>query len=157
MIECNKPKQPISIRQPAVNATDGPNITIPIPRVWNVIYNTHVSFMRIFRYCEINSNLLNSRDAGASLGYSDRRLCSDGCPSTSVVCDAQQQQQWLLGPPLDIFVHRPPFLVVLSSAAYHVGIHGRIMIVGDAWLLSNRNARQTDRQSKKTYIIYRKQ
>ena len=36
----------------------------------------------------ITNELNNTRDAQASLGYSDRRICCDDCPSTSVIRDA---------------------------------------------------------------------
>ena len=49
--------------------------------------------------CGIGVVLTNSLPIGqATLGYSDRRLCSNGCPSTSVVCNAQQLLQWLAYP-----------------------------------------------------------
>ena len=36
------------------------------------------------------NQVTNTRDAQASLGHCDRCICCDDCPSTSVICDAQQ-------------------------------------------------------------------
>ena len=80
----------------------------------------------------------------ASLGYSDRYLQCDYCPSTSIICDVQQWHHWLACPflyvvfPTVFFLcndYHPSFLVVWFLAPYHDGRHGRIMIASDAWRL----------------------
>ena len=77
------------------------------------------------------SNQLTYRDARASLGYSDRRFCCDGCTSTSVVCSPQQRRWWLACPPLDVALLLFP---VWFPAACFAGRHCQTVKTSDAWL-----------------------
>ena len=77
---------------------------------------------------------------------SNRCSFRDCCPSTSVICDAQQWRQWLACPFLGIFPHdllglpvrdyHPLFPVVWFLAVYRNSRHGRAMITCDAWRLT---------------------
>ena len=66
--------------------------------------------------CNANANLQTNRATipvtlGRRLGYYDRRLCCDGCPSIFVihdVHDVRQRQQWLACPFLGVVLPRFP-------------------------------------------------
>ena len=87
---------------------------------------------QILRYCVPNwpTTTTNSSDTRAFLEYSDRRLCCDGCPSNSVICDVQQRRQRqsspfhnLRGLSLRRLTVTVPRSMIL--AAYRDGRHGR--------------------------------
>ena len=94
------------------------------------------------------ASLINTRDAQASLGYSDKCLYCDGCRRPlSYAIRSNEDINWLaISIPwcypsmiYEVFLcdhYHPLFLVVWSSAAYHDYRHGQTMIACDAWRLT---------------------
>ena len=117
-------------------------------RIWDIDY-------QLFRSLACCKQNLIPMMPERRWGYSDRRFCCYGCRSTSVVCDTQQQWQWLVCPFHNVVLARFTWSSsattkyirssnheVRFSAAHHHGWHGRTMKTCDAWRLHVIMARQ---------------
>ena len=67
---------------------------------------------------------------GRRWGTPTRCLCCDGCPLTSIICDAWQRQQWLSCPFFDVVL---PRLTRSSSATTAIYVPNSIIYSSVSW------------------------